>query len=708
MNKFKREHICYSDFEASTDGDVHKAYCICYNLDGVNGYYYGNNCATYFLKAMPTNTLIYFHNLSYDITFIINHLSIIDDNPIIKNGRTYSITGQYKVGDELRILVFKDSYAIIPHPLKKFPEMFGLDSGRKEVFPYNYYTSYRSNDMFGNIDEALEYIKPEDKESFIQNIKEIANKGAKEGQFNMRDYCVFYCQQDVNILYKGFEWFRKSLLQEFNLDVYDFVSISSIANRYMEINCYWPNHNLYDLANTPREFISRCVTGGRCMLRDNKKCENNNDLTHHIIVDFDAVSLYPSAMARLYCLEGIPKVIPNEWLNTSYLMSHLFEDNQLEPNTKRFISGFFVEISIEHINKPRHFPLIVYNPDFNTSQDSDYERSCNRCCKMYVDHITYQDLIRYQGCIIHPIRGYYYDDKRDIKIREVIQSLFQLRLRYKKEENPLQEVIKLLLNSIYGKTILKPINTKYKFIRKNELPKYINNRYNYIEEITQEDSSKTFCLAKELKAYNRHFTFVPLGVNILSMSKRIMNELICTAEDINIVPYYQDTDSIHIHGDDLNKLATEYEKRFGRVLIGKALGQFHSDFTTFGDSKEMPIAIRSIFCGKKSYIDMLQNNLKQIAFHCRCKGIIPDVLVMKANELFPNAKQCVYKDGLVYPSYDVPKSDEDYSIMLLYQKLYKGDEIEFDLCTSKLKPCFEMSNFEVSTKETFIRKLKFD
>ena len=700
--KFNREHVCYADFEASTDGDIHKAYCICYNLDGIDNYYYGHNCAINFLKAMPTNTLIYFHNLSYDITFLINHLTIIYSNPIIKNGRTYSLMAKVNFDHELKTLLFKDSYAIIPHPLRKFPIMFGLDSGHKEVFPYNYYTSDKTNCMFGDINEALQFVKEEDKESFIQNVNEIATQGAKIGEFNMRDYAVFYCKQDVNILYKGFEWFRQSLLKEFNLDVYEFISISSIANRYMEMNCYWLNNNLYDLANTPREFISRCITGGRCMLRDNKKCYSDHD-----IVDFDAVSLYPSAMARLYCLEGIPKVIPNEWLNTSYLTSHLFEDDQLEPDPKHFISGFFVEISIERINIPRHFPLIVYNPDFNNSKADNFERSCNKCCKMYVDHITYQDLLKYQGCMIRPIRGYYYDGKRDIKIREVIKSLFQLRLRYKREGNPLQEVIKLLLNSIYGKTILKPINTKYKFIRKNELAQYINNRYNYIEEISREENSRTFCLAKELKAYNKHFTFVPLGVNILSMSKRIMNELICTAEDINVVPYYQDTDSIHIHKDDLNKLATQFEAIYSRPLIGKDLGQFHSDFATFGDSNNMPTAIRSIFVGKKSYVDMLQNDLGQIAFHCRCKGIIPDVLVMKANELFPNAKQCIYQDGLVYPSYDVQIGDGDYSIMLLYQKLYNGDEVEFDLCTSKLKPCFQVDTFEISTKETFIRKLQF-
>ena len=72
----------------------------------------------------------------------------------------------------------------------------------------------------------------------------------------MRDCAVFYCKQDVNLLHKRFEWFRPSLLKEFILNVYDFVSKSSIVNRYMEMNCYWLNHNLYDPVNTPREFIS--------------------------------------------------------------------------------------------------------------------------------------------------------------------------------------------------------------------------------------------------------------------------------------------------------------------------------------------------------------------------------------------------------------------------------------------------------------------
>jgi uncharacterized protein YbaR (Trm112 family) len=95
--------------------------------------------------------------------------------------------------------------------------------------------------------------------------------------------------------------------------------------------------NVFELANAPREFISRCVLGGRCMISDNEK-----QIIEEKIVDFEAVSLYPSAMNRLYVLEGIPYVLEPEMLNVEFLRKHLFENDQVEPPEDRFISGFFI------------------------------------------------------------------------------------------------------------------------------------------------------------------------------------------------------------------------------------------------------------------------------------------------------------------------------------------------------------------------------
>ena len=391
---FKREHVYYFDFECSTDG-IHKPYCLCYsNTEGISGSYYGHDCAKRFLEMLPNNSQCYAHNLSYDICFIIGHLDRVLDNPIIKDGRTMSIIGVY----HRKMICFKDTYSIISTKLSNFPRMFNLETGVKEVFPYTYYTSDNTDENHtGDIVFAAMCIPEEDREQFYENVRKIA--AIDDSTFDMRKYCEFYCKQDVNILQQGFEYFRKSLLEEFNLDAYDFVSISSIANRYMELNCYWPNGNLYDLSNKPRDFISRCVIGGRCMLADNQK-----HMTDEPIVDFDAVSLYPSAMVRLYTLEGMPKVLQPYQLSVDYLLSRLFTDDQVEADNTRWISGFFVHIEITRIGKPRHFPLIVFNKEFQQN-DMEFERSANVCCDMYVDHIMLQDLITFQDCDIKVLRG---------------------------------------------------------------------------------------------------------------------------------------------------------------------------------------------------------------------------------------------------------------------------------------------------------------
>ena len=684
-HKFERHNVVYFDFEASTDGAIHKPYCICYrstpeSQDQLNGYYYGSKCAKQFLDTIQDYTLCYAHNVSYDICFIMEYLDVIFDNPIIRHGRVLQLTGMY----HNKTIQFKDTYSIITKPLREFPTMFHLDTGRKEVFPYQYYNESRIGQVLGNTNEAAQYVN--DPDAFIQNVNDIAYLNHET--FDMRAYCVFYCNQDVNILCQGFEWFRHALLDTLGLDAYEFVSISSIANRYMEVNCYWPNGKLYDLANTPREFISRCIIGGRCMLRDNKPQSVATP-----VVDFDAVSLYPSAMTRLYTLESIPLVLTPSMLSTEFLMSHLFEDEQTDPTTTRYISGFFIQVRITSVGTQRHFPLIT-----NTSDKAD-ERNTNDPCTMYIDHIMYQDLIRYQGCTIVPLRGYYYNSRRDTSIRRVIQHLFELRLQYKREGNPLQEIIKLLLNSIYGKTILRPIDDKTKFIKKDDWSNYIRMRYNYMIEAEMLTNSNNIKV-RESKPINRHFTFAPLGVNILSMSKRIMNEVICTAEDINIPIYYQDTDSIHTQKQDLPRLDAEFKLRYHRDLIGKSLCQFHPDFAPI--NQQDPVAVKSVFIMKKTYIDKLMNASGDVAFHVRCKGIPTDVVVLKANELYPNATQCHVDGPLVYGD-STPNTS--YSIELLYDALHSGQSIQFDLC-SGTRPCFDMrSNFTITTKSSFVRRI---
>ena len=75
--------------------------------------------------------------------------------------------------------------------------------------------------------------------------------------------------------------------------------------------------------------------------------------------------------------------------------------------------------------------------------------------------------------------------------------------------------------------------------------------YNFIQSYV-EVGDKYY--VKHIKSIIDHFNYAHCGVEILSMSKRIMNEVMCLAEDINLKMYYQDTDSIHISYDQVEIL----------------------------------------------------------------------------------------------------------------------------------------------------------
>ena len=88
------------------------------------------------------------------------------------------------------------------------------------------------------------------------------------------------------------------------------------------------------------------------------------------------------------------------------------------------------------------------------------------------------------------------------------------------------------------------------------------------------------------------------------------------------------------------------------------------------------------------------------------KGVSQDVIGITANELFPECIQVIYDGSLFRPigEYNI---DSEFSIQKLYEYLYDGNEVEFELCKG-LSPCFNKhSNFTIETRKSFKRKLKF-
>ena len=128
-----------------------------------------------------------------------------------------------------------------------------------------------------------------------------------------------------------------------------------------------------------------------------------------------------------------------------------------QPSESKPISAYVVEIEITKVCINRHFPLIV-TKDKETHTNSNINDTVGY--RMAVDNITLEDYVKYQGVDCNIIRGYKWIDIRDFSIRYEIQKLHEYRCKFKVEANPLQEIVKLIINSAYGNMIQKPIKDK--------------------------------------------------------------------------------------------------------------------------------------------------------------------------------------------------------------------------------------------------------
>ena len=671
--------------------------------------YIGFDCMDQMMNEITarvkSHAVIYFHNLGFDGNFLMKYA----DKQMIKKGNKIM---RIPLIHNNKTIELRDSYSLFPKKLSAFPSSFpaafkGTDI-QKEFFPYDYYTYDRIEQCLeyeeyqewmceledpptkyaGNLIECVKecHISNEDKKVFVHNLVSTGSViNAKEKTFDMLKYCQFYCLQDIRVLRTGFEAFAKATAADpINLNVHNFLTLPSLADYYMKKNVFYPNGNIKELNGPVQKFIQQAVYGGRCMTAHNKR--------HFIttpLYDFDARSLYPSAMRRMFTVEGAPEYYTNPSPDTIFnahnlpdILMHAFNENQKTPTQEKYISQFFVEIDITNVGIHRAFPLIV-------KREQNKQTNCNECVKMVVDMITLQDLITFQDISFKLGNGYIMKGNRDYRVQKVIQKLYDLRNEYKKTGNPTQEVIKLIMNSAYGKSIQKPIKSFLQFVKKEAFDWFVKDRYHQIHEITQiDDETYLFELNKQKSLQFNNCVF---GVTVLSMSKRIMNEVMCLAEDEGINIYYQDTDSMHIEADKLSQLAEAFKNKYNRELIGDDMGQFHDDFDELSNN---PRAIVHISAGKKMYYDLLINDKGETAEHYRLKGIPQQCIKNTAAKLFGSGV-----------AGDTANKRFNGSVQALYEALYNAESIEFDLLDGKVCMVMDKSG-NVHYKSKFSREVK--
>ena len=693
----KKPAIYFADCESFVYRSEHELYLLGYvsnSNDIVNiritQEHLPENVVTRWMDDMTSggknNAICFYHNLKYDYHLLEKYLPLM--SKVVKDNAIYSVTLKYK----RRTIELRDSFKLIPFALAKFAENFKLPDKykKKEAIAYSYYTP-ANHDVQINTSEYRKLLSEDEKKIFDRNVVNCISYMKVNGDeivetFNPLTYYKDYLKLDCLVLKYGMQKFNKIILKitDKKLSIYDKLTISSLTDAYMIINGAYDG--VYEVKGNLREYISKAVYGGRVCVNEKYK----KKVIEGKISDYDGVSLYPSAINRLCREVGLPKG-----------MAKRFSENQISyANTQnsgekvwRDTTYAVMTVRITKVNKTQQIPFIAYK---DSKEGSTQYLNTPPPEDLIIDKFTLEDYIKFHQIEYKILDGVYWNEGGNKKMGELVQKLFNERLKHKDENKALGNTLKLMLNSAYGKTILKKSNSKIDIIRdKGKDSQFDDYIYNNFHTIKKHRRINDYYHEFESTCCDDSYNRAHVGASILSYSKRIMNEVFDTANTNNYPIYYTDTDSIHMNFDDVQPLEDKYRETYGKELNGKNLEQFHTDFTLKGACSEI-FSVKAIFLGKKSYIDMLESTdsegKKITGLHIKLKGITEEGLEHAAKQYSEDGKT---------PEY-----------FKLYEDLARGTEKEiilnpYNAEKNKTKVLFEFKDGTVSTKQKFIRKVKF-
>jgi hypothetical protein len=621
--------------------------------------------------------------VKYDFALLVKRLYVVSECE--KDGQLYEVTIKYN-GVQIRL---RDSFKLINVALYKFPGIFGLPENLKkqEAIAYKYYTVDTMYKTKAKISTYRKYLSGKDRAIFDINVKQRNEDDSgfefeydsKNQTFNPSVYYDYYLRFDVMVLKEGMKVYEQRIRKLTDLNLFDHLTISSLTNYYMADNGAFDG--LCEVKGNLREFLSKAVYGGRVgVLAEAVKMIINKE-----IADYDACSLYPSAIARMCRERGIP-------MGRAKVLQ-VFGSKQIIEAINN-ITYYVVRVNITKINKFQQNPFIA-------NRTEDGLRYINEIpeggIQVIIDQVTLEDYIEFHDIEYEILGGVYWDSGVNRKMGQIIEDLYAERVIEKqllkkannagnkdeaKSHDTMQQIIKLMLNSAYGKTIIKKTVKKSSIMEKGqEFTNYVCNHFNTIEKY-EELNDKQYKITSY--GYDDSYNLSQVGIMCLSYSKRIMNEVMGTANDNGIKIYYQDTDSMHMELKDVPRLEKAFKNKYHRELKGEDMGNFHIDFSLDGALKGEQIkSIKSIFLGKKCYIDELTTPSGAHGYHYRMKGVTQSGM-----------DHAIKKYG---------------GVMQLYEHLAQGNAVDMVLNPEGGRDMFEHVCGQVRTRKTgdFIRQIKF-
>jgi hypothetical protein len=443
--------------------------------------------------------IIYFHNLKYDLTIMLKKLKIYYS--VKKDGQYYEIRATYWKDGKERKIKMRDSYKMISKPLCKFQEMFQLKNKKEEAINYTYY-DYDNLGKKNNVKKYKKGFSEKNKKIFDKIMSD--EKNAKMFQFNGKTfnalaYYRYYLNQDVMTLYEGLDKFNELMRILTNLDTYNYLTISKLAFEFFNSrDCF---EGVYMCNGNLRTYLSLAVYGGRVNVQPSIK----KMIVNEILNDYDANSLYPQSFNRM-CEEGTGLSKGKAKVIT--------EEHKQYDNLKK-LEYYIVTVKINAIKKKQDNPFIQVK---NKDDISDYvnELPDGKPIITTIDKITLEDYIKFHEIEYEILKGVYYDGGFNNSIGPICKELYEERLRIKKDNPAMAEIIKLILNSTYGKTISKKNFEKIHYVPKGKFNNFVYKNYANITGMIHKLNDNLYEITTA--TIDDSYNFASVGIKCLSFS----------------------------------------------------------------------------------------------------------------------------------------------------------------------------------------------
>ena len=512
--------------------------------------------------------------------------------------------------------------------------------------------------------------------------------------FDVGKYMLYYCERDVDLLALGLRsWVAigeqdtsKSTFKGMppfpKFDLFNFLSAPAIAQAVTEYSVregfagneeelkmtieqdgkQVPNPKrekyTYKYKGDLRRFMLYATSGGRCTLANERAIqvdclenpsvkelydkvvrgekltdEERQFMFDHTIQDFDARSLYPTAMSRSAIPLGIPEIV--DWRDHPKTEEHIIAEamEKSAPNDAMYL--------IAHVRYGKKLAMPC-----NCWKQEKPEPRCrwtNEVPEEVVQLRKLRDLytmIEVQNAHFEVLGGLEWRHGECTKIQEFMKKVYEFRrLNHSNGfDHPIQEAAKLIMNSYYGKNVTKMRDTAELFFPKRswtwsdtekkfkekdgseDVLRYLKHHWRDVKQIVS--TGEVFVV--KIKQFDNSAYDACFGCEVLAGSRALICRVSAAIEEITKQPpLYTDTDSLHVFGWQIGAISEWFQKKFGIPMIGGELGQFHPDFEPRGFKPGEKFLGSVFFCGvgKKMYIDEVFGDQGSTYFHKRAKGI---------------------------------------------------------------------------------------